>query len=91
MPLSISTSLSTLGIPPNSAFTVSDGTYATTYSSGADDTVANLINAINADLPGTAQVTASLNSSGNLVFTGNSVADFSIGYRHVCVEYRLWQ
>jgi hypothetical protein len=75
VPLSISTSLSSLGIPPNSAFTVSDGTYATTYTSGANDTVANLINAFNADTPGTAQVTASLNSSGNLVITGNSVSD----------------
>jgi hypothetical protein len=75
VPLSIGTSLSTLGIPPNSAFTVSDGTYATTYSSNADDTVANLINAINADLPGTAQVTASLNSAGKLVIKGNNVSD----------------
>jgi hypothetical protein len=75
VPLAIGTSLSSLGIPPNSAFTVSDGTYATTYTSSGNDTVANLINAVNQDTPGTAQVTASLNSNGNLVVTGNSVND----------------
>ena len=70
VPLSVSTPLSTLRIPPNGAITVSDGTNTTTYTSTGTDTVADLINALNANIFGNAQVTASLNNKGDLVITG---------------------
>jgi hypothetical protein len=75
VPLTASTPLSTLRIPPNSAITVSDGTHSTTYTTTGTDTVTNLIGAINANVYGNAQVTASLNSNGNLVLTGNYNSD----------------
>jgi hypothetical protein len=71
-PLTTSTPLSTLGIPPNGTVTVSDGTNTTTYSSTGTDTVASLIGAINANVAGNAYVTASLNGKGNLVITGKN-------------------
>lgn len=71
-PLTTSTPLSTLGIPPNGTITVSDGTNTTTYSSTGTDTVASLIGAINANVAGNAYVTASLNGKGNLVITGKN-------------------
>ncbi len=70
VPLTTSTLLSTLGIPPNGTITVSDGTNTTTYASTGTDTVADLIGAINANVAGNAYVTASLNGHGNLVITG---------------------
>ncbi|MGA3309103.1 MAG: flagellin hook IN motif-containing protein [Xanthobacteraceae bacterium] len=70
VPLTTSTLLSTLRIPPNGTITVSDGTNTTEYSSTGTDTVADLIGAINANVAGNAYVTASLNSHGNLVITG---------------------
>jgi hypothetical protein len=70
VPLSASTPLSTLRIPPNGTITVSDGTNTTTYTSTGTDTVADLINALNANIFGNAQVTASLNNRGDLVITG---------------------
>jgi hypothetical protein len=71
-PLTTSTPLLTLGIPPNGTITVSDGTNTTTYSSTGTDTVASLIGAINANVAGNAYVTASLNGKGNLVITGKN-------------------
>jgi hypothetical protein len=71
-PLTTSTPLSTLGIPPNGTITVSDGTNTTTYSSTGTDTIASLIGAINANVAGNAYVTASLNGKGNLVITGKN-------------------
>jgi perilipin-4 len=75
VPLSANTALITLGIPAGGKVTVSDGTNTTTYASTGTDTVANLISAINKTAYGNAQVTATLNDSGQLVLTGNSVTD----------------
>ena len=71
-PLTTSTPLSILGIPPKGKITVSDGTNTTTYSSTGTDTVADLIGAINANVAGNAYVSASLNAKGNLVITGKN-------------------
>jgi hypothetical protein len=49
-------------------YTASDGTNTTSFTAGANSTVADLLSAING---GSAAVTASLNSSGNLVLTCN--------------------
>ena len=73
--LSISTPLSLLGIPAGGSITVSAGGNTTTYASTGSDTVGDLMNAINADYYGNAQVTASLNSSGNLVLTSKNTSD----------------
>jgi len=70
VPLTTDTTLPSLGIPANGMITVSDGTNTTNYSSTGTDTIADLIGAINANAPGNAYVTASLNSRGNLVITG---------------------
>jgi hypothetical protein len=81
VPLSSATSLLTLGIPKNGTITVSDGTNTTTFASTGSDTVGDLINAINnPNIAANAQVTASLNSSGNLVLTGKNLTDsISVG------------
>lgn len=81
VPLSPSTSLLTLGIPPNGTITVSDGTNTTTYASTGSDTVGDLIYAINnPNIAANAQVTATLNSSGQLVLTGKNDTDsISVG------------
>lgn len=81
VPLSTSTSLLTLGIPPQAAITVSDGTNTTTYASTGTDTVGDLINAINnPNIAANAQATATLNGSGELVLTGKNITDsISIG------------
>jgi trimeric autotransporter adhesin len=70
VPLTTSTPLSSLGIPPNGVITVSDGKNTTVYSSTGTDTVADLIGAINTNIAGNAYVTASLNGHGKLVVTG---------------------
>ena len=58
-------------------YTASDGTNTTSFTAGANSTVADLLSAING---GSAAVTASLNSSGNLVLTGNNdVASVTVG------------
>ena len=75
VPLTASTPLSTLRIPPNSAITVSDGNNTTTYTTTGTDTVTDLIGAINTNVYGNAQVTASLNSNGSLVLTGEYDSD----------------
>jgi hypothetical protein len=74
-PLTVGTSLFTLGILQNGTITVSAGANMTTYTSTGTDTVANLINALNINLPTNANVTASLNSHGKLVITSRNTAD----------------
>jgi hypothetical protein len=73
--LTTGTPLSSLGILPGGTITISAGLSATTYTSTGTDTVGNLIDAINIDLPTNAQVTASLNSSGKLVITSRNKKD----------------
>ncbi len=75
VPLTSGTSLLGLGFLPGGNFTVSDGTYTTTYQSTGTDTVGNLIGALNANAPGNAQITAYLNGSGNLVITSKNLTD----------------
>ncbi len=75
VPLTSSTTLSSLGIPPGGIITVSDGTNTTIYSSTGTDTVADLIGAINANVAGNAYVSASLNAKGNLVITGKNMTE----------------
>lgn len=81
VPLSATTSLLTLGIPPSGTITVNDGTNTTTYASSGTDTVGDVINAINNPNVATdAQVTASLDASGHLVLTGkNDTVPISVG------------
>jgi hypothetical protein len=66
VPLTTTTTLSSLGFLPGGTFSIDDGTNITKYTSTGDDTIANLINAINS---GPAFVTASLNGSGKLTIT----------------------
>jgi hypothetical protein len=73
--LTTSTSLSTLGILPGGTITVGSGANTTTYTSTGTDTVGDLINAINVDLPTNANVTASINSTGHLVITSRDKTD----------------
>jgi flagellar hook protein FlgE len=67
--LSSTTTLASLGITSGETITVNDGTNTTSYTSTGSDTVGDLMTSING---GTAQVSASINSSGNLVLTGNN-------------------
>ncbi len=69
MPVTTTTSLSSLGILPGGTITVGDGTNVTTYRSTGTDTIGSFINAINA---GSAFVTASINGSGKLVITARN-------------------
>lgn len=64
-----STSLATLGLLPGGTITVGTGNNTTTYTSTGTDTVGDLINAINVDLPTNANVTASINAGSQLVIT----------------------
>jgi hypothetical protein len=75
VPLTANTSLLTLGIPENGAITVNDGTNTTTYSSTGADTVKDLLNAINTNAYGNAQVSAWLDVSGHLVITAKNTTD----------------
>jgi hypothetical protein len=72
VPLTRGTPLSTLGFLPGGTFSVDAGSNVTQYTSTGDDTVADLINAINA---GPAFVTASINGSGKLVITSRDIKD----------------
>ncbi len=75
--LSSTTTLASLGITSGQTITVNDGTNTTTYTSTGTDTVGNLLTAING---GSAAVTASLGSNGNLVLTGNNyLASITVG------------
>jgi hypothetical protein len=69
VPLTTTATLSTLGFLPAGTFSVDDGTNITKYTSTGDDTVADLINAINS---GPAFVKASINGSGKLVITARN-------------------
>jgi hypothetical protein len=72
--------LFTLGILAVGAITVNDGTNTTTYKSTGSDTVGDLLNAINTNAHGNAQVTAWLDSTGKLVVTANKqTSTISIG------------
>ncbi len=80
VPLTTSTPLSTLGIPPGGTISVSDGTNTTAYSANANATVGNLISYVNANIAGHAYVTASLNGQGKLTFTAkNSANTITVG------------
>ncbi len=69
MVLTTGTPLATLGILPGGTITIGTGANTTTYTSTGTDTVADLLNAINVDLPTNANVTASLSAKGQLVIT----------------------
>ncbi len=75
VPLTSGTSLSGLGFVTRGNFTVSDGTFTTTYQATGADTVGDLVSAINANAPGNARVTAWLNGSGNLVIASKNLFD----------------
>jgi hypothetical protein len=75
VPLTSGTPLLGLGFLTRGSFTVSDGTYSTTYQSTGTDTVGDLISAINSGAPGNAQVSAWLNNSGDLVITSLNKID----------------
>lgn len=72
VPLTRGTLLSTLGFLPGGTFSVDAASNNTKYTSTGDDTVGDLINAINS---GPAFVTASINSSGKLVITSRDTKD----------------
>jgi hypothetical protein len=74
-PLTVSTPLSQLGIPAGGSVTIGAGGDTTTYASTGSDTVGDLMSAINKDYYGNAQVTASLNSTGDLVLTSKNTTD----------------
>jgi hypothetical protein len=80
VPVTAATSLTTLRIPPNSTFTVSDGTNTNTYTSTGTDTVADLINGLNATGPTAANVVTYLDNSGHIDVTGtNNTVSVSVG------------
>ncbi len=72
VPLTTSTTLASLRIPPGGVITVSAGNNTTVYTSTGSDTIADLIGAINSNQPGDAFVNASVNAKGNLVITGTN-------------------
>jgi hypothetical protein len=74
-PLTTSTPLANLGILTNGTISVGAGGHVTNYLSTGSDTVGDFIDAINQDLYGNANVTASLNSKGQLVITGKNDSD----------------
>jgi hypothetical protein len=75
VPLTSGTSLLGLGFLTRGNFTVSDGTFTTTYQTTGSDTVGDLVNAINANAPGNARVAAWLNGSGDLVIASKNLND----------------
>ena len=80
MPVTANTSLTTLRIPPNTAFTVSDGTNTNTYTSTGTDTVGDLINGLNSFGPTAANAVVYLNDTGNIVVAGtNNNVSVSVG------------
>jgi hypothetical protein len=72
VPLNTSTSLLTLGILAKGTITINDGTNTTTYQSTGSDTVGDLLNAINQNAYGKAQVSAWLDTSGKLTITAKN-------------------
>ena len=75
VPLASGTPLLGLGFLTRGNFTVSDGTFTTTYQSTGTDTVGDLISAINSGAPGNALVHAWLNGSGDLVIASQNKND----------------
>jgi Flagellin hook IN motif len=75
VPLTSGTPLLGLGFLTRGNFSVSDGTFTTTYQATGTDTVGDLISAINSAAPGNALVRAWLNGSGNLVITSQNNND----------------
>ena len=75
VPLTSGTPLLGLGFLTRGDFTVSDGTFTTTYQSTGTDTVGDLVSAVNSGAPGNAQVRAWLNGSGDLVITSLNKLD----------------
>lgn len=73
--LSTSTPLSLLGVLSGGKITITAGMNTTTYTSTGTDTVGDLLKAINTNSYGSAQVTAVLNSHGNLVLTSKNTTD----------------
>lgn len=73
--LSTSTPLSLLGVLSGGKITVTAGMHTTTYTSTGTDTVGDLLKTINTNSYGSAQVTAALNSHGNLVITSKNTTD----------------
>ena len=73
--LSTNTSLSLLGVLAGGKISVTAGMHTTTYTSTGTDTVGDLLKAINTNSFGSAQVTAALNSRGNLVLTSKNTTD----------------
>ena len=73
--LTVGTPLSLLGVLHGGEITVSAGANTTTYNSTGTDTVGDLLQAINANDFGSAQVSASLSRSGNLVITSKNTTD----------------
>lgn len=69
------TPLANLGIIANGTIVIGAGGQTTTYVSNGSDTVGDLINAVNVDLPTNADVTASINNQGQVVFTAKKITD----------------
>jgi hypothetical protein len=79
-PLTAGTSLATLGILKNGTITVSDGTNTTMYKSTGSDTVSDLVNGLNQNVFGNAQVAAWLDAKGKLVISAkNNTAMITVG------------
>ena len=73
--LSTSTSLSLLGVLAGGKISVTAGNHTTTYTSTGTDTVGDLLKVINTNSFGSAQVTAALNSHGNIVLTSKNTTE----------------
>ena len=73
--LSTSTPLALLGVLAGGKISVTAGMHTTTYTSTGTDTVGDLLRTINTNSFGSAQVTAALNSHGNLVLTSKNTTD----------------
>ena len=73
--VSVSTPLSTLGIPQGGSVYFSANGKTTAYISTGSDTIGNLLSTINTNLPDNAQVSATLNSRGNIVLTSKNTSD----------------
>ncbi len=80
--LTSATTLASLGITTGDTVTIDDGINSTyTYTATGTDTVGDLVTAINAaNTGGTLDVSAALNSSGDLALTGtNGIASITVG------------
>jgi chitinase len=73
--VSVSSTLSSLGILQNGSVYVTAGKNTTAYTSTGSDTIGDLISTLNTNLPGNAQVTASINSQGRLAITSKNTTD----------------